>query len=69
MRPGMYSRPAEPMPYAMPRLAPLLVIQTGPFGPSVTYGMRSRMAAGARLVKRSGGSQQRSRWQSAEIRS
>ena len=69
MRPGMYSRPAEPIPHAMPRLAPLLVTQTGPRGPSFVYGIRSLRAAEAFDVKRSGGSQQRSRWQSAEIMS
>ncbi len=67
MRPGTYSRPAEPMPHASPRPAPLLVTQTGPFGLSFVYGIRSLSAADALDVKRSGGSQQRSRWQSAEI--
>src|SRR5436309_220904 len=63
----MYSRPAEPMPQGRPRLAPFLVVQTGPFGPSVTNGIRSLHSAGALVTKRSGGSQQRSMWQSAEI--
>jgi hypothetical protein len=67
MRPGTYSRPAEPIPHASPRLAPLLVTHAGPFGLSFVYGIRSLSAADARDVKRSGGSQQRSRWQSAEI--
>src|SRR2546428_284515 len=56
MRPGMYSRPAEPMPQARPRLAPLLVTQTGPRGPSVVCGIRSLRAAAARVVERAGGS-------------
>ncbi len=67
MRPGTYSRPAEPMPQKKPRLAPFLVIHVGPFGLSITWGMRSRSAGAALAVKRSLGSQQRSRWQSAEI--
>src|SRR6266545_7978827 len=67
MRPGMYSRPAEPIPQGRPRLAPFLVVQTGPFGPSVTNGIRSLHSAGALVTKRSGGIQQRSMWQSAEI--
>ena len=67
--PGTYSRPAEPMPLARPNVAPFFVTHIGPLGPCVTWGMRSLSAAEARLVKRSGGSQQRSRWQSAEITS
>ena len=67
--PGTYWRPAEPMPFIMPRLAPRFVVHIRPFGPSVTCGIRSRSAAEALVVKRSGGSQQRSTWQSAEIRS
>src|SRR5437773_4341423 len=63
----MYSRPADPMPQGRPRLAPFLVVQTGPFAPSVTNGIRSLHSAGALVTKRSGGSQQRSMWQSAEI--
>jgi hypothetical protein len=55
------------MPFINPRFAPCFVTQTGPLGPSVTYGMRSFSAAAAFDVKRSGGSQQRSTWQSAEI--
>src|SRR5262249_37030809 len=69
IRPGTYSRPAEPIPLTRPRLAPLLVTHVGPLGPSVTYGTRSRIAAEARDVNRSGGSQQRSTWQSPEITS
>ncbi len=38
MRPGTYSRPADPMPQARPRLAPFAVVQNGPFGPSVDVG-------------------------------
>jgi hypothetical protein len=57
------------MPLTRPNCPPFFVTHIGPFGPSVTYGIRSRSAGVARLVKRSGGSQQRSRWQSAEIRS
>src|SRR5262245_53353928 len=61
-------RPAEPMPFITPRLAPLFVVhRLWPSGPSATYGIRSRSAAEALLVKRSGGSQHRSTWQSAEI--
>ena len=68
MRPGTYSRPAAPMPQARPRLAPFFVVQRGPFGPSTTCGIRSRHSVEAALVtNRSGGSQQRSMWQSAEI--
>jgi len=55
------------MPLTCPRLAPFFVTHTGPFGPSVTYGILSGMPAEALAVKRSGGSQMRSRWQSAEI--
>ena len=55
------------MPPASPRLAPFLVTHVLPFGPSTTYGMRSRISGEALAVKRSGGSQQRSTWQSAEI--
>jgi len=40
-------RPAEPMPQGRPRLAPFLVVQTGPFAPSVTNGIRSLHSAGA----------------------
>ena len=67
MRPGTYSRPAAPMPQASPRFAPFLVVQRGPFGPSITCGIRSRHSADAFVTNRSGGSQQRSMWQSAEI--
>src|SRR5688572_4971174 len=67
MRPGTYSRPAEPIPLTSPRLAPFLVTHVFPFGPSMTCGIRSRMSAVARVTKRSVGSQHRSRWQSAEI--
>src|SRR5216684_6438221 len=63
----MYSRPADPMPFISPSAAPLLVTHAGPFGPSVTWGMRSRRPVEALAVKRSGGNQHRSMWQSAEI--
>src|SRR5215470_15501183 len=66
MRPGRYSRPPEPMPQACPSLAPFVVTHIGPLGPSMTCGMRSRIAAEACSVKSVGGSQQRSMWQSAE---
>src|SRR4029450_4824541 len=46
--PGTYSRPAEPMPLARPNCPPFLVTHMGPLGPSVTYGMRSGSAGGAR---------------------
>ena len=48
-------------------MAPFLDVQRGPSGPSATYGMRSRNAAVALAVKRSGGIQGMSMWQSAEI--
>src|SRR5688572_7167805 len=67
--PGTYCRPAEPMPFITPRFAPFFVVHTLPCGPSVTYGMRSRMPGPAWVVKRSVGSQQRSTWQSAEMSS
>ena len=41
MTPGTYSRPAEPMPFTRPNLAPLADTHSGPFGPSTTCGMRS----------------------------
>src|SRR5881409_2800356 len=63
----MYSRPADPMPFIRPSAAPLLVTHAGPFGPSVTWGMRSRRPVEALTMKRSGGNQHRSMWQSAEI--
>ena len=69
MTPGTYSRPAEPMPFIRPNLAPLALTHSGPFGPSTTWGMRSLRAAEALLVKRSGGSQIRSTWPSAEMTS
>src|ERR1044072_7250420 len=69
MTPGTYSRPAEPMPFTRPNLAPLALTHSGPFGPSTTWGMRSLKAAEAFLVKRSGGSQIRSTWPSAEMTS
>jgi hypothetical protein len=65
--PGTYCRPAEPMPFTRPRLAPFFVTQTGPWGPSLTWGIRSRRPGEAFFVNKSVGSQQRSRWQSAEI--
>src|SRR3954470_6281119 len=69
MTPGTYSRPAEPMPLTRPNLAPLADTHSGPFGPSTTWGMRSLNWAEAFLVKRSGGSQIRSTWPSAEMTS
>jgi hypothetical protein len=51
-----------------PKEPPLRQVQWGPSGPSVTYGIRSFIAADAFEVKRSGGIQGRSMWQSAEIR-
>src|SRR6201997_5099949 len=57
------------MPFISPNEAPLLVTHSLPLGPSVTYGMRSRSAAEALAVNRSGGSQIRSMWQSAEMTS
>src|SRR3989441_5995066 len=63
----MYSRPADPIPHARPSAAPFFVTHAGPRGPSITYGIRSLSAEAAFDVKRSGGSQHRSRWQSAEI--
>src|SRR5882757_8658071 len=69
MTPGTYSRPADPMPFTRPNLAPLALIHSGPFGPSMTWGIRSLRAAEALLVKRSGGSQIRSTWPSAEMTS
>ena len=57
------------MPFISPNEAPFLVTHSLPLDPSVTYGMRSRNAALALLVKRSGGSQIKSTWQSAEITS
>src|ERR1700730_12328810 len=69
MTPGTYSRPAEPMPFTKPNLAPLALTHSGPFGPSMTWGMRSLRDAEALRVKRSGGSQIRSTWPSAEMTS
>src|SRR5713226_60621 len=69
MTPGTYSRPAEPMPFTRPNLAPLALTHSGPFGPSMTWGMRSLRDAEALRVKRSGGSQIRSTWPSAEMTS
>jgi hypothetical protein len=57
------------MPFTIAEVAPRFVVHMGPWRPSTTYGMRSRIAAEAFVVKRSGGSQQRSTWQSAEISS
>src|SRR3989442_14889788 len=57
------------MPHGRPRAAPFFVVHLGPVGPSLTKGMRSRIAADALDANRSGGSQQRSMWQSAEITS
>src|ERR1041384_3053312 len=69
MTPGTYSRPAEPMPFTRPNFAPLADTHSGPFAPSTTCGMRSLNWADAFLVKRSGGSQIRSTWPSAEMTS
>src|SRR5947208_12456048 len=57
------------MPFISPNEAPLLVTHSLPLRPSVTYGMRSFRAAEALAVNRSGGSQIRSMWQSAEMTS
>src|SRR5271155_1212775 len=57
------------MPFISPNEPPDLVPHSLPLGPSVTYGMRSFIAAGALAVNRSGGSQIRSMWQSAEMTS
>jgi hypothetical protein len=65
---GTYFCPEGPTPPTSPKAAPFFAVQRGPSGPSVTYGMRSRSAAEALLVKRSGGIQGMSMWQSAEIR-
>src|SRR5580692_11396055 len=69
MMPGTYSRPADPMPFTRPNLAPLAETHSGPFGPSMTWGIRSLNWAEAFLVKRSGGSQIRSTCPSAEMTS
>src|SRR5262249_46634253 len=69
MTPGTYSRPAEPMPFTRPNLAPLALTHSAPLGPSTTWGMRSFSAAEAFLVNRSGGSQIRSTCPSAEMTS
>jgi hypothetical protein len=50
-----------------PKFCPFLEVQYGPSGPSVTNGMRSLSAADEFDVKRLGGIQGRSMWQSAEI--
>src|ERR1041385_6538792 len=57
------------MPASRPNEAPCLMTHSRPRGPSVTKGMRSRKAADAFAVNRSGGSQIRWIWQSAEITS
>src|SRR6266540_4687394 len=64
----MYFWPDGPTPPHSPKEAPFFDVHVGPSGPSVTYGMRSRRAARALPVKRSGGIQGISMWQSAEIR-
>src|SRR5215510_13221745 len=69
MTPGTYSRPAEPMPFTRPNLAPLALTHSAPLGPSTTWGMRSFSAAEAFLVNRSGVSQIRSTCPSAEMTS
>ena len=66
--PGTYFAPAGPTPFMRPKDVPFLLVQYGPSGPSVTKGMRGFRAAVAFDVKRSGGIQGRSMWQSAEIR-
>ena len=59
----------DPVPPHQPEAPPPPSWSTyGPSAPSLTYGMRSRMAAEALAVKRSGGIQGKSMWQSAEIR-
>ena len=63
----MYFPPVDPVPPTSPIAAPFFVVQRGPSGPSVTYGIRSFMAAEAFAVKRSSGSHGMSMWQSAEI--
>src|SRR6516162_9030522 len=57
------------MPFISPKVEPFLVTHSLPRGPSVTYGIRSLNAALAFSVKRSGGSQIRSTWLSAEMTS
>jgi hypothetical protein len=64
----MYFCPEGPTPPTRPKEAPFLDVQHGPSGPSVTNGMRSRRAAEALPVNRSGGIHGMSMWQSAEIR-
>src|ERR1700681_3611960 len=64
----MYFCPDGPTPPQRPKDAPFFDVQVGPSGPPVKKGMRSRKAALAVPVKRSGGSQGMSMWQSAEIR-
>src|SRR5262249_17443694 len=66
---GMYSRPAEPIPFIRPNFAPFFETHIFPLRPSVTNGIRSFRRKGAFEVKRSGGSQMRSIWQSAEMNS
>src|SRR5256885_13220713 len=66
--PGTNFCPAGPTPFMRPNDWPFRQVQYGPSGPSVTYGIRSFIAADAFAVKRSGGIQGRSMWQSAEIR-
>ena len=66
--PGTYFWPAGPTPFTNPNDWPFRQVQNGPSGPSLVKGMRSLSAAEALEVKRSGGIQGRSRWQSAEMR-
>src|SRR5258708_13272029 len=66
--PGSYLRPAEPTPATSPKEAPLRATHSLPFGPSLTNGIRSLSSRDDSAVKRSGGNQIMSRWQSAEIR-
>src|SRR5437764_422135 len=67
--PGTYSRPAEPIPFMRPKLPPFFETHRRPFEVSVTYGIRSLSLLRACEVKRSGGSQIKSIWQSAEMTS
>src|SRR5260370_32046850 len=66
--PGSYFRPAEPTPATSPKEAPLRATHSFPFAPSLTNGIRSLSSRDDSAVKRSGGNQIMSRWQSAEIR-
>src|SRR5438046_10097009 len=65
--PGTYSRPADPMPFTSPSIAPLLVTHGDPFGPSVTKGLRSGRPAEALTVRSRAGGRQSWRWRPAEF--